>query len=55
MYLTNTHCPHPALVCGVRWMVEISGCSVQDVAWLVEIPVVCVVSNQRGVKIFGFG
>jgi len=31
-------------------MVEISGCSVQDAAWLMEIPVVSVVSRERGVK-----
>lgn len=39
-----------ALVCGVMWMVEISGRSVQDAAWLMEIPVVSVVSRERGVK-----
>jgi len=36
--------------CGVVWMVEISGCSVQDAAWLMEILVVSVVSKEMGVK-----
>lgn len=39
-----------ALPCGVLWMVEMSGCSVQDAARLMEIPVVSVVSRERGVK-----
>lgn len=39
-----------ALGCCLVWMVEISGSSVQDAVLLMEIPVVTVVSSERGVK-----
>lgn len=39
-----------ALGCCLVWMVGISGSSVQDAGCLMEIPVVTVVSRERGVK-----
>ena len=40
------------LACGVVWMVEISGCLIQDAARLMEIPVVpAVIGGGWGVKI----